>query len=330
MKVASNTKMIVRTAMLEPRFDVTIAGEINLDLILYGLPEQMPVERELLASGFQVTLGSSSAIVAHNLAALGLRVGFVTRVGSDELGKLALDRLAASGVDLSEVQSGIGSSGTGVTILLPHGKERHILTYLGTMAEMTSEDLPLEYLASSRHFHLSSLYLQRALQPGLAGLLRKLKQAGMSISLDTNDDPDDKWEGVLDEILDLVDVLLPNERELIRMAGASTLEQALEIVGRRVPVIVVKCGSSGALVQDGAVRERVPGLSVIPVDTIGAGDSFNAGFLSAYLRGASPIEAARMGNITGALSTLAPGGTEAFCDTKLKQRFLSQNGVEPR
>jgi len=306
---------------------VTIAGEINLDLILYGLPEQMPVERELLATGFQVTLGSSSAIVAHNLASLGLKVGFVTRVGSDELGKLALERLAESGVDLSEVQSSTGPLGTGVTVLLPHGKERHILTYLGTMAEMATEDLPMEYLTSSRHFHLSSLYLQRALQPGLAGLLRQLKSAGLTISLDTNDDPDNTWRGVLDEILDLVDILLPSEGELIRMAGASTLEQALDIVGRRVPTLVVKCGSKGALVQSGAMRQRVPSVSVVPVDTIGAGDSFNAGFLSAYLRGASLIEAARVGNITGALSTLASGGTEAFRDTNLKQKFLAQNGA---
>jgi sugar/nucleoside kinase (ribokinase family) len=327
MKAINNIKWNRGNRGAEHRFDVTIAGEINLDLILYGLPEHMPVERELLASGFKVTLGGSSAIVAHNLASLGSKVGFVARVGSDELGKLAMERLAESGVDLSEVQSRAGSSGTGVTVLLPHGRERHILTYLGTMAEMSTEDLPLEYLTSSRHFHLSSLFLQRALQPGLPALLRSLKEAGLTISLDTNDDPEDKWGGVLDEILDLVDVLLPSESELIRMAGAATLEQAMEKIGRRVPVIVVKCGSDGAFVQDRVTRQRVPCISVVPVDTIGAGDSFNAGFLSAYLRGSSLIEAARMGNITGALSTLAAGGTEAFRDADLRQSFLSQNGV---
>jgi sugar/nucleoside kinase (ribokinase family) len=136
------------------RFDVTIAGEINLDLILYGLPQEMPVERELLASNFQVTLGSSSAIVAHNLAALGMKVGFVTKVGPDEFGKLALERLAESGVDLSHVQQ--GTSGTGVTILLPHERDRHMFTYLGTIAELTAESLPLDYLESARHVHLSS------------------------------------------------------------------------------------------------------------------------------------------------------------------------------
>ena len=82
-------------------FDVTIAGEINLDLILYGLPETMPVERELLASGVRMTLGSSSAILAHNLAALGMRVGFVTRLGDDPLGEIALQRLMEPGVDVT-------------------------------------------------------------------------------------------------------------------------------------------------------------------------------------------------------------------------------------
>jgi sugar/nucleoside kinase (ribokinase family) len=307
----------------EQRFDVTIAGKINLDLILYDLPETMPLERGLLASGFQVTLGGSSAIVAHNLALLDLRVGFVTRVGPDELSKLALSRLAESGVDLSNVQYGTSSTGTGVTILLPHGSHRHILTYPGTMAELDAEDLPIEYLASSRHFHLSSLFLQRALHPGLPKLLSTLKQAGLTLSLDTNDDPDDTWGGVLHQVLPLIDVLLPSETELIRMAGASTLDEALDVFAPRIPLLVVKCGSRGAIVQHEGKRHLVPAVPVVPVDTIGAGDSFNAGFLSAYLRGASPVEAARIGNITGALSTLGCGGTEAFRDARLRDSFLS-------
>ena len=70
-----------------PRFDVTIAGELNLDLILYGLPDELPPERELLADAMSLTLGGSSSIVAHNLASLGSRVGFISRIGKDELGE---------------------------------------------------------------------------------------------------------------------------------------------------------------------------------------------------------------------------------------------------
>jgi sugar/nucleoside kinase (ribokinase family) len=306
--------------------DITIAGETNLDLILYGLPEQMPAERELLGSGFKVTLGGSSSILAHNLATLGTRVGFISQVGTDEMGEIALSRLGECGVDVSRITRR-KDVGTGVTILLPHQRRRHILTYLGAMAEMTVADLDLAYLTSSRHFHLSSLFLQTGLQPGLAKLFDQLKQAGLTISLDTNDDPADRWGGVLDELLDKIDLLLPNEDEIMRITRKDTLEGALDALAQRVPLIVVKCGSRGAVVQEGNKRDWVDPIRVTPIDTIGAGDSFNAGFLSSYLSGEDALRAASMGNITGALSTLRSGGTEAYRDSELRITFLKEHGT---
>jgi sugar/nucleoside kinase (ribokinase family) len=307
------------------RFDVSIVGEINLDLILYGLAESIPVEREILATNFQMTLGGSSSIVAHNLATLGAKVSFSTRVGNDELGRIALDRLAESGADLSRVVYAKDSTSTGVTVLLHHGDRRRILTYPGTMSGMTRADLDFDYLASARHFHLSSLFLQRALAPDLPALFRDLKRAGLTISLDTNDDPDDLWGGVLDELLDHIDLLLPNEDEVCRIARYDNVEEALKALSHRVPCIAAKCGSSGALVQIGDKLSRIAPITVDPIDTIGAGDSFDAGFLYAYLRGLDPVECAAAGNVTGALSTLRTGGTEAFRDTQLRERFLREN-----
>jgi sugar/nucleoside kinase (ribokinase family) len=304
------------------KFDITIAGEINLDLILYGLPEKMPVERELLASAFEVALGSSSAILAHNLSVLGTNVGFVCRAGRDELGKIALDRLSESELDLSRTQYD-STVDTGVTVLLAHAGKRHILTYPGTIATMRVADLDFDYLCSSRHFHLSSLFLQKGLQPDLPQLFRRLKDAGLTISLDTNDDPDDEWSGVLEPLLDLIDILLPNQHELMRIAKKQSVEEALEVVAPTVPLIVVKCGAEGAIVRQAGRTEYIAPLVVEPVDTIGAGDSFNAGFLHAWLAGKSPTQAAAFGNITGAFSTLRPGGTEAFRDKKRVNEFLS-------
>jgi len=304
-------------------FDVTIAGEINLDLILYGLPEAMPLERELLASAFRMTLGSSSAILAHNLAALGMRVGFITRLGGDPLGEIALQRLMESGVDVTRVKRVQGGASTGVTVLLDHGGKRHILTYAGTMSEMDANDIDLDYLASGRHFHLSSLFLHKALQPALPDIFRKLKAAGLTLSLDTNDDPDDRWGGVLDELLGLVDIFLPNEEEACRITGKADTESAIGVLAARVPIVAVKCGKQGALVQAGQERWRLPAESVVPVDTSGAGDSFNAGFLFAYLDGKPPAECAAFGNRTAALSTLRSGGTESFRDPELFHEFLA-------
>jgi sugar/nucleoside kinase (ribokinase family) len=308
--------------------DIAIAGETNLDLILYGLPQALPTERELLGSAFNLTLGGSSSILAHNLSLLGTRVGFTSQVGVDEMGDIALARLAEAGLDTAHIAR-IPGAGTGVTILLPHGHERHILTYPGVMAEMAVADLDISYLTSARHFHLSSLFLQTALRPGLPELFDHLKHSGLTLSLDTNDDPSGNWSGILPSLLEKIDLLLPNEEELKRIAGQPTLDQALDALAARVPLIVVKCGSRGALVQqqtpNGIQRDWVAPLLVEPADTIGAGDSFNAGFLNAWLRGHDPLRAAAFGNITGALSTLRPGGTEAFRDAVLRFSFLKQH-----
>ncbi len=306
---------------MKKSFDITIAGEVNLDLILYGLPEVMPLERELLARDFRLTLGSSSAILAHNLAALGVSVGFITRLGDDPFGAIALDRLAEKGVDLTRVKRVSGVS-TGVTLLLDHKGNRHILTYPGTMSDMTAEDLDLPYLASGRHFHISSLFLLRALQPSLPDLCRRLKAQGLTLSLDTNDDPDGRWGHPLDELLGLVDVFLPNEDEACRITGKPHVESAIAALAARIPLVAVKCGARGALVQKGIQRWLVPSQPVSPIDTIGAGDSFNAGFLMAYLRDEPPEACAAFGNRTAALSTLNHGGTESFRDPDLVSDLL--------
>jgi len=307
-----------------PRFDVTVAGELNLDLILYGLPEQLAPERELLADRMMLTLGSSSAILAHNLSALGSRVGFQSRIGHDPLGEISLQRLAQSGVDVSRVRRVEGKSTTGLTVILHHDTWRNILTYAGTISELTWEDLDLDYLADARHFHLSSYYLQRALLPRVSELFQQLKTRGLTISLDTNDDPDDRWEGGLQEVLRHVDVFLPNEREACKAAGMDDLEAAIRKLSQVVPLVVVKLGRNGALAQRGTERFVRPSRAVKTVDTIGAGDSFDAGFLHEFVRGANLETCLASGNLVGALSTTRPGGTEAFRDLAHREDFLGK------
>jgi sugar/nucleoside kinase (ribokinase family) len=301
------------------KLDIAIAGEINLDLILYGLPEQMPMERELLASEFAITLGSSSAILAHNLAALGTKVGFATKVGDDSLGSIALEYLRERGVHLTKVKSSVKS---GLTLILPHGSQRHILTYPGTISELRFEDLDLDHLASARHFHLSSLFLQRKLLPDVPELFRRMKAAGLTTSLDTNDDPDDRWDGNLEKVLPYVDILLPNEREAMKMAGVDDIETALVRLAKKVETVVVKLGTKGAIaIRDGR-RFNVSAVPVQVIDTVGAGDSFDAGFLHQFLLGSDITSCLAYGNLCGALSTTGKGGTEAFLNSARMQEFL--------
>ncbi|HXX28619.1 MAG TPA: carbohydrate kinase family protein [Terriglobales bacterium] len=309
-----------------PRFDVTIAGELNLDLILYGLPDEIPAERELLAERMVLTLGSSSAIVAHNLAALGSRVGFQSRIGDDQLGQMALERLEEAAVDVSRVRRVPAPTQTGLTVILQHTAQRNILTYPGSIAELTLADLDLESLSDSRHFHLSSYYLQKELQPQVGNLFRKLKASGLTISLDTNDDPEDRWEGGLRDVLPYVDVFLPNAREARKIADTQDLDLAVSSLTELVPFVVVKLGPEGAMAQRGKQRVVSAAIPVTAVDPVGAGDSFDAGFLHQFLKGADLATCLAAGNLAGALSTTRPGGTEAFRDSAHRESFLRQHG----
>lgn len=308
-------------------FDVSVIGELNLDLILSGLPPSLALEREHLAKDLSITLGSSSAIFAHNLASLGNKVGFSSSIGSDPFGEICLSRLAESGVDLSRVRRMPGKT-TGLTVILPQGKQRYILTYPGTMFEMSEKDLDLDYIFSARHLHLSSYFLQKGLQPSLAEIFRKAKKAGLTTSLDTNDDPEDRWSSEILALLEYVDLLLPNEREACKLAQVDDAERAVDILSQKVRMVVVKRGSQGALARVSNEKYVAVPPVVEAADHVGAGDSFDAGFIHQFIRGASVQDCLAFGNIAGALSVTRPGGTEAFRDAQHREAFLRSHVVK--
>lgn len=310
------------------RFDISVVGELNADLILYGLPATLEPEREHLAADFVITLGSSSAIFAHNLSLLGSHVGFTSCIGGDPLGKFCIERLLESGVDVSAVKT-LPDKTTGVTVILPLAKQRQILTYLGTTLELQFAHLDLDYLRSASHFHLSSFFLLRALRPRIPELFAKMKHSGLTTSLDTNDDPEDLWVDDLKSVLKHVDIFLPNEREACKLTGKDDMQAALDELSRLVPIVIIKCGPNGALARRGKDQFHLPALPVQPVDTVGAGDSFNAGFLHKFILRCNLEACLEYGNAVAALSTTRAGGTEALRDKHHREAFLQTASVGP-
>jgi len=308
-------------ALLRRPPEIAIVGEINPDLILSGLPEELPEERELLATGFNFTLGSSSAILAHNLALLGTRVDFTSMVGPDVFGKLCCEWLAQAGVIIDRVISSSTGVGTGITVILAGESRRRILTYPGVMFEMGLEDLDLDALATAKHFHLSSLFLHRRLSPDIPWLFQEMKARGLTTSLDTNDDPENKWSGVLHDVLPFVDVLLCTESELDKISGRVDSE---EHIAAKIATLVVKRGPRGASAYADGRRIDAPGLNVTMVDAVGAGDTFDAGFLHQWLRGASLNTCIAYGNLAGAFSVTRAGGVAAFRDADYRKHFFEK------
>jgi sugar/nucleoside kinase (ribokinase family) len=305
-------------------FDVSVIGELNLDLILYGLPPGLVLEREHLASDLSITLGSSAAIFAHNLAVLGNKVGFNSCIGDDPFGEICVQRLSAGGVDVSHVRKLRGKT-TGLSVILPQVKERYIMTYPGTMYEMADKDLDPDYLFDAKHLHLSSYFLQKGLQPHLPDIFRKAKEAGLTTSLDTNDDPEGRWSGDIHLLLPHLDILLLNERELRQLTRVEDVDKAAEALSAGIGLIVVKRGSQGAIALAGRTKYVATPLAVDVVDCVGAGDSFDAGFIHQFTRARNIQECLRFANIAGALSVTRAGGTEAFRDSQHCDAFLRKH-----
>jgi sugar/nucleoside kinase (ribokinase family) len=203
---------------------------------------------------------------------------------------------------------------TGLTVVLPQPQHRYILTYPGTMFEMQYSDIDMSYVRIARHLHLSSFFLHRALRPRILDLFRQAKSAGITTSLDTNDDPENKWGEDLLEVLKYVDVFLPNDREAKKIAGTEDLSRAINFLAGLAKVVVVKRGSAAAICRSGEEQVSLVPPTVTSVDDVGAGDSFAAGFIHQFVKGAKLEDCLAYANMAGAYSTTKEGGTEAFRD----------------
>ncbi|WP_371789768.1 carbohydrate kinase family protein [Streptomyces sp. NBC_01471] len=295
-------------------FDLLVIGDANPDIVLGPLDAPLAFgQREQLVDTGVLTLGGSGAIMACGAARLGLSVAFTGRVGDDDAGRFVRAALTDRGVNTDALVSDPELS-TPLTAVVTAGDDRAILTAPGTLSATRGDDIPEALLADCRHVHAASYFLMPKLAAALPGLLLTARGHGATTSLDTNDDPSGQWRSAaLDEVLAVTDILLPNAREAHALAGppAGSLADAAARLAALGPLVVVKDGADGALAHDGGSLARTRAIAVRPVDTVGAGDSFDAGFVAAVLAGLPTARALELAAVCGALSTRAHGGTAA-------------------
>ncbi|MEV6286048.1 carbohydrate kinase family protein [Kribbella sp. NPDC051770] len=299
-------------------FDLLVLGDANPDVVVGPVNQPLVFgQRERLVPTGSLCLGGSAAIMACGAARLGLSVAFAGRIGDDPAGIFVRSALEERGVDTSALVVD-PELPTPLTTVLTSGTDRAILTASGCLAATSSNDVPRALLRSVRHVHAASFYLMPGLAAGLAELFKEARNAKATTSLDTNDDPADRWERVLlDPVLRVTDYLFPNAAEAHALTGHPVLADAAGILARRGPLVVVKNGAEGALAHDGTTLSTAPALAVDPVDTVGAGDSFDAGFVAAVLRRTGRERALAIAAACGSLSTRAAGGTAAQADWDL-------------
>jgi sugar/nucleoside kinase (ribokinase family) len=301
-------------------YDILVAGEINPDLVLTG--DVIPAFNlaEKIIDSANLSIGSSSAIFACGAARLGLKVGFIGICGDDFFGRFMLEEMTRRDVDIAPVIVDT-SVQTGMSVIFSTKSDRAILTHVGSMNRLHSDQVTDDLLARTRHLHVASYFLQTALQPGLPDLFRRARTLGLTVSLDPNWDPLGKWHG-FDELLPLMDVFLPNQNEALALTGAVTVEEAVACLSRKCHTVAVKLGERGAIAARDTEVVHTPALKVKVVDTTGAGDSFDGGFLYGFLNGWRLERALKLGAACGSLSTRAVGGTNVQATLEEAMRYV--------
>jgi len=296
--------------------DLVIVGDCNPDvMVLTGDITPAFGQQEQLVPAISLVVGGSAAITAVAAARLGARVELVAAIGDDAAGQFMLAELRRAGVGTGHVVVR-GDLPTGMSVALSRGGDRAILTAPGGIATLTADDIPAGLLAGARHVHLSSYFLmEERLAPGLPAVFAAARAAGAVTSLDTNWDPSGRWGGArLREVLAQTELLLPNEAEALRIAGAATLDEAVATLTAGGASVAVKRGGDGAILVAGGVRYQATLPATRVVDTTGAGDCFNAGLITALLAGRGPADALALACAAGTGSTSAVGGTAGCPD----------------
>lgn len=298
---------------------IALIGDIYVDLLckVTELPEW---GEDRLASTTLLSPGGSTANSARFLGALGgVAVRLFAAVGDDAFGKHFLEQLAAECCVVTDgsvaVLKGVPTS---VCVVLSGPSDRAFVSCNSANSMLEPAMLSLDALLAHRHVHIGGFFnLPKMHVPELCDLVRALRERGVSLSLDAQHDITCKWDGngMLGDLLKEVDVFMPNEKEAQAVGGASTPEAALEALCARMrpgALALVKVGPRGVLAGRAGTGERwhVGSPEVQVLDTTGAGDAFNAGFLHAYVRGRAVEACLREGTAAGALAVQRLGGCE--------------------
>ncbi len=288
------------------KHDVITAMDVCADIILYGDVVPRFAQEEQILSSYEIMMGGSAPIFACQCAKLGLKTAGIGVVGKDSFGDMFLNALSGAGVSTEYVR--VGDEKTGVTFALCQRDDRAMLTYPGTIEAVTPDAFSNEVLASARHLHIASYFLMPKLRDVYADVAKRARALGLTVSVDTNWDPACEWRGVK-ELLEHCDVFLPNEAEIMAITGKSDVESALKAARGLVPHVALKLGEKGAVYAGLMGEERQNAFKVDAVDAIGAGDSFDGGFVWAFLRGMGAADCLRAGCAAGSMSVRGAGGT---------------------
>ncbi len=308
-------------------WDVFVFGDINVDLLVPGARMIPPAGAEWEIPLMETAAGGGAALFALGLAKLGMRPAFFGRVGGDLYGRYLVDCLEKAGVDTSLLEV-FPRKKTGVSISFTDSRDRSFLTFRGGCPAPEPAEVPLASVARARHIHLTG-YAGAENHAAYLAFLRALRrETDVTVSFDVGWDASGAWDRCIYELFPYLDILFMNETECLHYSKKASAEEAAREFAACGCMAVIKLGKKGSLCcRDGCIATR-KGFFVNAVDTTGAGDSFNAGFVYGFLNGETPEGALMLGNGCGALSCTEYGGNTGFPTRDRLTEFIREQNKE--
>lgn len=301
------------------RYDVMVVGEYYYDLIFTDLPTLPSLGTDIWAKSFD-DLPGASYTTALALTRLGLKAGWWCGFGTDIFSRMVLDEVRREGIDEGLFQWHDGPLRR-VSAAFSFQHDRGFISYV----DEHDRDPTVDDVEAAQPLVLMLQGFARSAER--LALIKGARRNGVLVCGECQHlDFGIEADGVVD-VLQGLDLFVPNESEAIQFTGTADAEAALAVLERHVPTVVIKRGANGAIASHEGRRYAVPAPKVQVVDTTGAGDSFNAGLIYGVLRGAPFEEALRYAVICGTLSTTDYGGRALPRETDLLA-YVSQDGKE--
>jgi sugar/nucleoside kinase (ribokinase family) len=281
-------------------------GRIYCDFVFTGLAGMPRLGREVFAEDLTLALGGGAFITAAHIAAHGRKSALLARYGTDPLSSSLESQLAVAGLDLRFLDRHV-MAGPQVTAVMVSGGERAFLSRRAGNAEPATLPLALDW-PEATHLHIAEF----ATLAEIPGLVARAKAKGLTVSLDPS------WDETLIHAPDFldrcagVDIFLPNAGEASAVTRHADPHSAIAALAAHFPVVALKRGPEGALLATGGAIHTMAAPKVKVLDTTGAGDAFNAGFLDAWLDGHPAETCLAQAIASGSASVQALGGTTSL------------------
>jgi sugar/nucleoside kinase (ribokinase family) len=274
---------------------IVVVGDIMLDVMI--LPELREAEQE---SGVLMRPGGSAANTAAWLTTLGSEILFVGCVGHDPIGRMLVQNLQDRGARV-HVRMTEGAESGAVVVQVTDTGERIMRSSRGANRLLSPEDIASAPADAASFVHLTGYTLLdphgMAIVDAAGALARRL---GARFTFDPSSIGVERAFGAHHLLSRLsrngLSVLLPNAAEAESLVGRPNVEEAAQELGQWAPLVTVKDGAGGALAYEDGNAQRIATVPLLPLDTTGAGDAFNAGFLHCLEHGGTAVEACAAGN----------------------------------